>query len=53
MLHKLRQMTNRYKLTSSHRLPMRRARHFITNELRLVREERPSGPLRAAIGLIR
>ena len=53
MLHKLRQMTSRYRLTSSNRLPTRRARQFITNQLRVIREERSSGPLRAAMGLIR
>jgi ribosomal protein S14 len=53
MLHKLKQQTTRYRLTSSNRLPLRRARQFLLNYLRLVREEATSPKLRAAMGLIR
>ena len=53
MLHKLKQQINRYRLTSSNRLPTRRARQFLLNYLRLVREDTASFKLRAAMGLIR
>jgi len=52
MLHKLKQQTARYRFTSSNRLPNRRARQFLLNYLRLVREETTSSGLRAAMGLI-
>jgi hypothetical protein len=53
MLHKLKQQISRCKLTSSNRLPQRRARQFLLNYLRSVREETASARLRAAMGLIR
>ena len=53
MLHKLKQQTTRYRLTSSNRLPNRRARQFLLNYLRFVREDAASFKLRAAMGLIR
>jgi len=53
MIHKLKQQTTRYRLTSSNRLPNRRARQFLLNYLRLVREDIASFKLRAAMGLIR
>jgi ribosomal protein S14 len=53
MLHKLKQQTTRYQLTSSNRLPNRRARQFLLNYLRFVREDTASFQLRAAMGLIR
>lgn len=53
MLHKLRQNILRYRLTSSNRLPLRRARKFLTNHIRMIRLETSSAPMRAAMGLIR
>jgi len=53
MLHKLKQQITRYKFTSSNRLPNRRARQFLLNYLRLIREDVASFKLRAAMGLIR
>jgi ribosomal protein S14 len=53
MLHKLKQQTTRYRLTSSNRLPNRRARQFLLNYLRFIREDTASYKLRAAMGLIR
>lgn len=53
VLHKLKQQAARYRLTPSNRLPNRRARQFLLNYLRLVREEAASSKLRAAMGLIR
>jgi len=53
MLHKLRQNTLRYRFTSSNRLPLRRARKFLTNHIRMLRLETSSAPMRAAMGLIR
>jgi len=53
MLHKLKQQTQRYKFTSSNRLPNRRARQFLLNYLRTVRLDTSSFYLRAAMGLIR
>jgi ribosomal protein S14 len=53
MLHKLKQQTNRYKLTPSNRLPNRRARQFLLNYFRFIREDIASYKLRAAMGLIR
>lgn len=53
MLHKLRQNTLRYRFTSSNRLPLRRARKFLTNHIRMIRLETSSAPMRAAMGLIR
>jgi len=53
MLHKLKQQTTRHQLTSSNRLPNRRARQFLLNYLRLVRADVASFKLRAAMGLIR
>ena len=52
MLHKLKQQTTRYRFTSSNRLPNRRARRFLLNYLRLVREVFASPKLRASMGLI-
>jgi len=53
MLHKLKQQITRYKFTSSNRLPNRRARQFLLNYLRFIREDVASFRLRAAMGLIR
>ena len=53
MLHKLKQQTTRYQLTPANRLPNRRARQFLLNYLRFVREDTASFQLRAAMGLIR
>lgn len=53
MLHKLKQQTTRYKRTVSNRVPNRRARQFLLNYLRFVREDIASYKLRAAMGLIR
>jgi hypothetical protein len=53
MLHKTRQFTLRYRFTPSNRLPLKRARHYLTSRLRAVRSEKPSAHIRAAIGLIR
>lgn len=53
MLHKLKQNTLRYRFTSSNRLPLRRARQFLLNHIRMIRLETSSAPMRAAMGLIR
>jgi hypothetical protein len=53
MLHKTRQFTLRCRFTPSNRLPIKRARHYLTSRLRAVRSEKPSAHIRAAIGLIR
>jgi ribosomal protein S14 len=53
MLHKLRQQINRHRRTLSNRVPNRRARQFLLNYLRFVREDTASYKLRAAMGLIR
>jgi len=53
MIHKLKQQTQRYRFTPQNRLPNRRARRFLLNYLRYVREEFASYKLRAAMGLIR
>jgi len=53
MLHKLKQQTQRWRLTASNRLPNRRARQYLLNYLRTIRHHRPSAHLRAAMGLIR
>lgn len=52
MLHKGRQQIHRFRFTSSHRLPTRRARHFLTNHFRTLRTDTPSAPLRAALGYL-
>jgi ribosomal protein S14 len=53
MLHKLKQQTQRYKFTPSNRLPNRRARQFLLNYLRFIREDIASYKIRGAMGLIR
>jgi hypothetical protein len=53
VIHKLKQQITRYRFTPSNRLPNRRARQFLFNYLRLVREDTTSARLRAAMGLIR
>lgn len=52
MLHKLKQQTQRFRFTSSDRLPNRRARRFLLNYLRFVRAGTASYRLRGAMGLI-
>jgi len=52
MLHKGRQQIHRFRFTPAHRLPTRRARHFLTNYIRTVRSDIPSAPLRAALGYL-
>lgn len=53
MLFKLQQQIQRWRFTTSNRLPNRRARQYLLNYLRTNRYHRPSAHLRAAMGLIR
>lgn len=52
MLFKLKQQISRYRFTLSNRLPNRRARLFLINHLRALRNQRISSAApRAALGL--
>src|SRR5680860_70164 len=52
MIHKLKQQNRRHKFTPSNRLPNRRARLYLVNFLRTVRQYTPSAYLRATMGLL-
>lgn len=51
MLFKLKQQISRYRFTESNRLPNRRARLFLVNHLRLIRNYKSAAIARAALGL--
>lgn len=51
MLFKLKQQISRYRFTESNRLPNRRARLFLVNHLRLIRNHKSAAIARAALGL--
>jgi hypothetical protein len=52
MINKLKQQNRRQKFTPSNRLPNRRARLFLLNYLRTVRQDTSSAYLRAGMGLL-